>query len=103
MEKFHNRQLCTLHYGSRVNVDLDSEESWGKLDISFIILIGKSAPLSSNIFRIYRECEAYDSVPVVMTSEITLKKCDTFSKLFFGRDRTQLIPSMHLYSISCHK
>lgn len=50
MEKFHNQQLCTFHYGSRVNVDLDTEESWGKLNISYRILVGKSAPLSSNIF-----------------------------------------------------
>ena len=27
MEKFHNQQLRTLHYGSRENVDLDIEES----------------------------------------------------------------------------
>ena len=73
------------------------------MNISYRILVGKSAPLSSNMFRIYRECEACDSVPMVMTSEITLKKCDSFSKLFVGHDRKEPIPSIHLYLISCHK
>ena len=71
--------------------------------ISYRILVDKSGTLSSNIFRIYRECEAYDSVPMDMTSEINLKKCDSFSKSFFGHDRTEPITSMHLYLISCHK
>ena len=95
--------ICALQYGIRVNVDLNTEESWGKLNISYRILVGKSGTLSSNIFHIHRECEAYDSVPMDMTSEITLKKCDSFSKLFFGHDRTEPIPSIYLYLISCHK
>jgi len=86
-----------------VNVDLNTEESWGKLYISYRILVGKFGTLSSNIFRIYREFESYDSVPMDVTSEITLEKCDSFSKLFFGHDRTGPIPSMYLYLISCHK
>jgi hypothetical protein len=76
MEKSHNYRsiICTVHYGSRVNVDLNIEESWGKLYLSYRILVCKSGTLSSNIFRIYMECEAYDSVPMDKTLEITLKK-----------------------------
>jgi hypothetical protein len=63
-----------------VNVDLNTEESWEKLQIYFRTLVDISGTLSWNIFLICRECETYDPVSMDMTYETTLKKSDSFSK-----------------------